>query len=273
MLIVQSQVLSGVIDTKPSKLMLQEVFPTMLSDEIGNTAKKDKLILALGETWLRRSIDNREKRKYYTSQHMRLMARLLLHLRELDSSSTSNSSEEICSEEAADSLSERINSTVSVEAKEMTDFLQTSYFDMIIEAAIRCCLPYMDDIEDLKAPSNGIKLKYDLKRLVSAKWALLVKNDPHSMAATEMKCFMELLALEWGERITKVARTVLVRRCFQLKKELPSPDDVSTLTKYLTQQLRSVPLDIQNYFKIVRLVETRILLYNRRRSGEIEAIR
>ena len=51
----------------------------------------------------------------------------------------------------------------------------------------------MEGIEDLKAPpSNGIKLKYDIKRLVSAKWALVVKNDPHSVDAKEMKRLMEL---------------------------------------------------------------------------------
>ena len=154
-LIVQSQVLSGVIDTKPSKLMLQEVFTTMLCDEVGKTAKKDKLIIALGETWLRRSIDNREKRSYYTSQHMRLMARLLLHLREIDGSAQTESTEEnTYSEETRynmDSLAERINSPVqttnkSVEDKEMTDYLQTQCFGMVIEAALKCCIPYFDDI-------------------------------------------------------------------------------------------------------------------------------
>ena len=37
-----------------------------------------------------------------------------------------------------------------------------------------------------------------MKRLVSAKWALLVKNDPHSEDSKEMKTLMELINLEWG---------------------------------------------------------------------------
>ena len=59
--VIMSQVEAGVISTKPSKLMLNEVFPSMQDDEVGNLAKKDHVIVALGESCLRRSIDNREK--------------------------------------------------------------------------------------------------------------------------------------------------------------------------------------------------------------------
>jgi hypothetical protein len=79
--------------------MLEEVFPNMLQDDISNTAKKDKLIVALGESWLRRCIDNREKRRYYTSQHMRLMARLLINLRKEDAEGSDKSlNEYICTQ-------------------------------------------------------------------------------------------------------------------------------------------------------------------------------
>ena len=80
-LVIQSQVLAGVINSKPSKLMLEEVFPRMLLDEVSEVAKNDHLIVALGESWLRRSIDNRAKRRHYASEHMRLMARLLIEIR------------------------------------------------------------------------------------------------------------------------------------------------------------------------------------------------
>ena len=52
----------------------------MLSDDIGKVARVEYLFVAPGEGWLRRSVDNREKCKYYTSKHMRLMARLLIEL-------------------------------------------------------------------------------------------------------------------------------------------------------------------------------------------------
>lgn len=62
-LVMQSQVLAGVISTKPSQLMLGRGFPSTLLDEVSHVAKNDHLIVALGESWLRRSTDNREKGK------------------------------------------------------------------------------------------------------------------------------------------------------------------------------------------------------------------
>jgi hypothetical protein len=245
-LIVQSQVLAGVISTRPSKLMLQEVFPIMTRDDIGTVAQNDPLIVALGESWLRRSIDNEAKRKYYTSQHMRLMARLLIELRKADEKNAE---------------------------KALDEFIRTKYYDALMAATIQCCMPYMDDEEDLKSPSNAIKLKYDLIRVVNAKWALLVQDNPHSLHAEEMMKFDRLISVQWGERVTKLARAVLVRRRFKMKKELPSPEDVMKLTKHIVSELESTALTPENFFRIVQLVQTRLLLYNKRRSGEIDAVR
>lgn len=247
-LVMQSQVLAGVISTKPSQLMLEKVLPSrpMLLDEVSRVAKNDHLIVAFGESWLRRSIDNREKRKYYTSQHMCLMARLLIEMRNED-------------EEGSN--------------KGLSDYLSTQNFDRIILAAMKCCLPYIDDMEELQSPSNAMKLKYDIRRAVNAKWALLVKNDPHSLEAREMKTFLDLISLEWGERLTKLARAVLVRRRFMVKKNLPTPEDVMKISKYIADELATADLVPDNYFRIVQLAQTRLMLYNKRRSGEIDVIR
>lgn len=53
----------------------------------------------------------------------------------------------------------------------------------------------MDDIEDLRSPSNVIKIKYDLKRVISAYWAMLVKKDPHCQNAKELQTLLELISL------------------------------------------------------------------------------
>ena len=38
--------------------------------------------------------------------------------------------------------------------------------------------------------------------------------------------------VEWSERVTKLARMVLQQRKLIQKKELPSPDDIETLTRH-----------------------------------------
>ena len=106
----------------------------MKNDEVGMVAKHDPPIVALGESWLRRNISNVEKRKYYTSQRMRLAAKLKLQMLQMGNEGT------------------------------MWDIISPKFFDDVCLAAIKCCIPFDDDLEDLAAPSNALKLKYDVKR-------------------------------------------------------------------------------------------------------------
>ena len=138
---IQSQVEAGVLGSKPSKWMLTEVFPSMILDDVGVIAQGDQTIVNLGENWLQRTVDNKEKRRYYTSQHMRLMARLLVEVRKLDGDENSGQ-------------------------KPFADYLHPVHFDKVVAGALDCCIPYMDDVDELQAPSNGIKLKYDLRRML-----------------------------------------------------------------------------------------------------------
>ena len=137
---------------------------------------------------------------------------------------------------------------------------------------MKCTSPYADDMEDLRAPSNAIKLKYDIQRLVNTKWALLLKNGGQTEERRACKAFICLMNIEWSEKVTVLARSVLNRR-YEITKELPSPADVESLTKHLVQILKSEPLKAENYRRIVTLVHTRLLLYNKRRTGELEVIK
>lgn len=217
----------------------------MLRDEISEVAKKDVLIVALEESWLRRSVDNKAKRRHYASKHMRLMARMLINLKKQDTDGQ----------------------------KSLDEYLSTRYFEDLITAALNCCIPNMDDVDELESPSNAIKLKYDIRRVVNAKWSLLVREDPHSLVAEEMQTLLGLITLEWGERLVKLARNVLVRRRFIMKKELPSPDDIAVLTRYIVEELKSIALTPENFFRVVQMAQTRLLTFNKRRSGKIDVIR
>ncbi|MES9901694.1 MAG: hypothetical protein ABW168_03310 [Sedimenticola sp.] len=160
----------------------------------------------------------------------------------------------------------------SSETKTFSDYLSTRKFDLKIAAALQVCVPSMDDIEDLQSPSNAIKIKYDLRRMVSAHWALLVKDDFGNSRAAEMQTLLQLISLEWGEKLTKLSRAVLMRRHFQSVKEMPSPADIAILTDHLTSELKSLPLNVENYHGIVQLAQTRLLMFNRRRSGELDVV-
>lgn len=133
--------------------MLHEVFPTMTIDENTKIAQRGPIILGLGESWLRRSYSKKLKRANTTSSRMSLASRYLQILRGYEDDDTEK---------------ERCYT--------MYNYLKPSQVDNLVKAALDLCFLQMDDVEDLKSPSNAIKMKYDLQRMTNIKWAYILKN-------------------------------------------------------------------------------------------------
>jgi hypothetical protein len=241
---VQADILHGLMKTTPSKLLVDEVFSIMTRDEITHVAQNDALIVSLGESWLRRSIDNRLKRKYYSSQHMRQCGRFLIELRKL----------------------------ANHESMSMSDCIKPENYDMAARAALNISKPQMDDETELEAPSNAIKFKFDLLRIAHCKIAFALKNKLEE-AARDAEQFLKVIHISWAEQVTRLARSVLNQRNLNETVQLPCPEDIKRLNEYLTTSLNSLDLkkDIATYRRAVKLVQARLLCYNKRRSGELEA--
>jgi len=125
----------------------------------------------------------------------------------------------------------------------------------------------------LDTPSNGIKLGYDIKRMIAIKIALSgMSGDLHSRK--EAKLLLESMRTMWSTRVTKLARVVLDERKFNRPVNLPKAEDIQMLAKYLKKRVEELNLNdtsYRNYASVVETVMARLLLYNRRRSGELEA--
>jgi len=80
------------------------------------------------------------------------------------------------------------------------------------------------------------------------------------------------MRIEWGESVTKLARSILAARSMSKSRELPDPVDVKKLTEFLKENLEKTDLLPENFERVRDLCEAFILLYNKRRSGEIEVI-
>ena len=172
----------------------------MTKDELTDVAQNDTLIISLGESWLRRSIDNRLKRKYYSSQHMRQAGRFLLEMKKLSQG--------------------KINT--------ISGCIKPENYDMATTAALNMAKPNMDNETDLAAPSNAIKFKFDLIRLTHCKIAFAIKRRiPASKA--EADAFLQLINISWNEQVTRLARSVLNERQLNKAVNLPSPEDVKKL--------------------------------------------
>ncbi len=86
---------------------------------------------------------------------------------------------------------------------------------------------------------------------------------------------MKLIETEWSEKVTRFARMVLAQRQREVGQHIPAPDDIKELNEYLTGELKTAPMrkQLPDFQQAVRLAQTKLLLYNKRMSGEIDAIR
>ena len=246
-LLTQSAVLAERICARASKDLVGNVLPIMLNDEVGTLAKSDPLIVTLGNQWYLKNRGNDINRAYYTSSAMRLGAKLLLNLRKVK----------------------------PLAKQDFMSYLKAEHFDSIVEATIQCCLPDFDDLEDLKSPSNAIKLGYEIKHLLAAKKGYAIRSGNKGWKE-ECSDVLELMNAEWSTKVTKLARVTLNERRFNQAKALPDPEDVRKLSKYLQDELSQANLkdnSRENRQKVAQLTQAYLISYNRRRSGEVQAMK
>ena len=128
-----------------------------------------------------------------------------------------------------------------------------------------------DDEEDLESQSNAIKLAYHLKRLTNIKLAqAIVTND--GVAKKEAKDLLKLMNLQLS---TKLGRVLLAERKLRRQKPLPLPEDIKKLSEYICTEMQSLDLQDrshQNFVKAAQLAQTKLITYNRRRCGELQAM-
>lgn len=248
-LLTESAVLAGRISSKASKALTKEVFSVMNHDNIGMLAREDPLIILNGNQWLMRNVGNELNRAYYTSAMMRLSGRLLKCLRE------------VCPKEEGSNW--------------LSNYLKPEHFDEVIQATLMCASTDMDDTDDLQNPSNAIKLGFEIKRLVASKKGLAIRARDR-LVKEECSDFMDLMTDEWGVRVTKLAQVTLTERMYNNAKELPEPADLKRLSDFIAKELKTVNLEDKTYDTFRRsaqLVEAKLVSYNRRRTGEIQAMK
>ncbi|OWF49392.1 hypothetical protein KP79_PYT01076 [Mizuhopecten yessoensis] len=267
-LIVQSDLLSERITEEASKALVSETFTIMQQDEVAKVAKNDSLIVTLGNTSMLRNAGNKVMRRYYTSSVMRLAAKFKMELLGMDCT-------DLREEKNKDDCDQGEGKDGNSMKKELSEFLRPQCFDMIVAAALKCsCQDAMDE-EDLKTPSNALKLGYDIKKMVSAKLGrALMKDDAGNQKDAEG--LLKLMDMEWGVRVNKLARIALTERSFNAERQLPLPEDIKKLCAYLLTEIGKLDLtdcSYENFRKVATLSLARVTLYNRRRCHEVQALR
>lgn len=79
--------------------------------------------------------------------------------------------------------------------------------------------------------------------------------------------------IEWKERVIIIVRVVLSRRKFDEKKELLFFEDIEKMIMYFFKKFKEIFLILENFIRLVIIVQIRLFFYNKRRIGEFEVIK
>ena len=212
--IICSAVLVGCVKAEASTLLIKEVFPIMTRDNQTELAISDPLIIGLCNSWLRRNIGNKLKRKYYTSSKMRGAVGLLIHLRQ-----------------------------ISGENLPMELFLKPQRVDEVADAALKSASQSFDDEKDLAHPCAAIRIGFDVGRLVNIKLCLALRKED-SEKKKEALDFLSLMKIEWTEKVSKLAHNTLNERKMLKGVHLPVPSDLAKLSTYIKTELGKLDLSV-----------------------------
>ena len=241
-LILGAKELIGAIEPSGSEMLQKEVFLKMRNDDVSRCAQKDNLICQLGDVWLSKSIGHKLRRGRDSSFHMRLAAKLLLACRE----------------------------RLHMQSIDMFNLLIMKNFDIIVEETLKLC--GLNEHEELAHPSTANKLGFDIARLVSLKYGLCLRNKD-SDGKEEADGFLKLMKIDWSTKVTKRVGDLLRERHFENRRQLPHPKDIETIAEKLSSTLTAY--DFKNktqYTTVAKTALLRLMVYNRRRSGEIEEL-
>lgn len=246
---IQSQILANNKKMSgASEELKRHVLAKMRSSNISRIAKSDGAILELGNVWLKKVGG---QRKSIVSSKMLSSSRMVDELRKL------------CPNEG----------------EFISDFLKPKCFDAILEAANN--LGGQDITEtgnsSYEKPSTVLKLGHDMKKLATIKMCRALRTGDQNLEK-EAKDYLFLHEKEWGVKMSCTALTTLRERKFNKGQNLPQTSDLVKLTEHVSQQLKLAMEEIvenvsnQIYKRLQKLCLVRLLLFNKRRPGELSQL-
>ena len=242
-LVWQAKHLIGKVEGSGSNMLRKDVIPKMRKDEISICAQNDHLICNLGDVWLSKSIGHELRKGKDSSFHMRLAAKLLMECRK------------------------KLNNS----NLDMNDLLTMKNFDTIIEVTLQLC--GKNEHDELLHPSTANKIGFDLGRLVGLKYGYCLRQKD-TVGKEEADGFLKLMKIDWATKVTTHAGVLLRQRHFENRRRLPHPKDIEIVAKRLSEKLADYNYEQKTmYVQVARTTLLRLMVYNRRRSGEIEELK
>ncbi|KTF82298.1 hypothetical protein cypCar_00034305 [Cyprinus carpio] len=217
----------------------------MNQDDISLVVRSESDILSLGESMYNGRKPN-EKRNDYIRQKMREMARLLIAAR------------------------------ATTPLKTTEDLVMPSNFPHVIQA-VRSVAGYDLDTNSYKTPSLALKLGHSLAKVAGiVQCNAIIAN--RNVIAESAKQFATLYEKRWAESISSAALGTLHQAKWNKPHVLPFTQDVHLLHKFLATERAKCMKDleedpnIKSFGNLAQVTLTQVVLFNRRRQGEVSKI-
>ncbi|XP_071853109.1 uncharacterized protein [Apostichopus japonicus] len=223
-----------------------ELLSTLKNDNVSRVIKSDELILQFAKKE-NLKLGHDPEQQNYTRTKLREVARLLIDARVVSKD----------------------------ENQTLTELIHPAKYDIVVTAA-RNLAGFDSSTHTYKVPSLALKLGHSLK-----KCALIVKAEGlksgDENAVNKSTQFHELCEMKWTEDISVHAHRTLTENKRNKAKALPLAEDVLCLTSYLKEtsevQRKLVKEGTCDSFtawkSLNELTLTQVMLFNRRRQGEI----
>ncbi|XP_063900680.1 uncharacterized protein LOC135120308 [Zophobas morio] len=231
--------------------LVKRLLASMENDEVGDVVRTDSTLLLYAKNKALQHMSE-ERQNANTRQQLRRGAKLLIQARLLDS-----------------------------EISEFSDCLDPTKYDTIIETVYLL---------------SGLKIKtYELTTpTVIPHFRILLENCGTFLKSELLKkgltmqdpqvqrtdAFLAVHNNDFKMKVSKTARINTVRNIIEKNKQLPLPCDVAALTDYIKAQasyscnkLKQSGFNYAHWCKLGKSVMLHVLIFNRRRVGEISNIR
>lgn len=236
-------ILSSTFGAKFSSDFVTNISLRLRDDDIGNFCKEDNLIMHFGAM---------QFEKYGTTQcelirqSMRQLGRFTMELRSIDKST-----------------------------RQLSDYLKPEKFDLIVQATKSLCVTHQTIAKrpEFEVPSLALKIGHALKKCISIKRGISLKNG--NLRENEvLLSLLSIMELEWSIRVSCNALATLYNRKMNATQLLPLTSDLIKIGKFINDRIIIVKNDLleipslSNWSFLASLCLSKIILFNKRRSGE-----
>ena len=219
-----------------------QVLNNMAADTISRLCRNDELIISFGQK-LYRKAGNNVRQHQYVKQKMREVGRLLLTLRGLDDTIIT-----------------------------LKDCIHPAKFKLICDG-VRAVSGYKDGTYE--KPSLALKLGHSLKKCGNLLRSNAIQNEDKNLQQ-KAEDFLILIENDWNSEVSHQSLNTLSERKYNKPQNIPLAEDIKKLNDFLrkeaavqVEQMKANP-GVKAWRELCEVTLTQVVLFNRRRSGEVE---